>query len=43
MQVAQAFRLLRLLFGFAKRGRSIAARIAMMAITTSNSIKVKLG
>jgi len=28
-------------FGSGQRGSSIAARIAMMAITTSNSIKVK--
>src|SRR3569833_405275 len=41
------FRLLRqevlsaLLFAFANAGNSIAARMAMMAITTSNSINVK--
>ena len=31
----------RLSFALAKAGRSIPARIAMMAMTTSNSIKVK--
>jgi hypothetical protein len=30
-----------LLFAFAKAGRSMPARIAMIAITTSNSIRVK--
>ena len=30
-----------LVFDLAKAGRSIPARIAMIAITTSNSIKVK--
>ena len=35
-EAAMAFSL-----ALAKAGRSIAARIAMMAITTSNSIRVK--
>jgi hypothetical protein len=39
--IVQTVNLLRLLFRLSERGNSIAARMAIMAITTNNSIKVK--
>ena len=39
--IVQAGGLRGFLFGLANAGKSIAARIAMMAMTTSSSIRVK--